>query len=405
MVERVPQSDYDQLHHFISESPWDSFAVMDSVSEKMEVTLSANDREPDLSISKGLLLDESGWEKSGKKSVGVARQYIGQVGKVANGQVGVFAALCNGEQVGLLQGRLYLPQEWVDDKARCTKAGIPQEEQIYRTKPALAVEILKTLSPKVKYDWVGGDCIYGNSRVLRQYLHAKKQAFVLDVSEDLGVYVQAPVLYIPAKKGSRGRTPINYVCDDKPVLIKDLIKQIPADQWQTITHRQGTKGPLTRKATLVEVYIWKPERGTTVETLQLLISNEEDGSEIKYSLCYQADDKMPLQVALFRQMQRYWVERAFQNVKEQIGLHQYQVRSWKAWYHHIALSLMALHFMIQIQKENQDEMPLLSIPDIKLVFAKKLLNNLLSDEGLLNALERRHAKRKSDLDRLSKLPK
>ena len=141
MVERIPESDYDQLHHFISHSPWDSFAVMDSVSEKMEVTLSANDHGSDLSISKGLLLDESGWEKSGKKSVGVARQYIGQVGKVANGQVGVFAAPCNGEQVGLLQGRLYLPQEWVDDKARCTKAGIPEKEQIYRTKPALAVEI------------------------------------------------------------------------------------------------------------------------------------------------------------------------------------------------------------------------------------------------------------------------
>ena len=114
---------------------------------------------------------------------------------------------------------------------------------------------------------------------------------------------------------------------------------------------------------------------------------------------------MTLERALFRQMQRYWIERAFQNVKEQLGLHQYQVRSWKAWYHHIALTLMALHFLLLIQKENQEDLPLLSVPDIKLVFAKKLLNNLNSDDGLLVALSFRHKQRKDDMDRHSKVPK
>ena len=405
MVERVPGSDYDQLQHFISNSPWDSQAVMKSVAEKVQATLSQEVSRPDVSSSLGLLIDESGWEKSGKKSVGVARQYIGQVGKVANGQVGVFASLSNGEQVGLVQGRLYLPQEWVDDKKRCDKAGIPESEQIYRTKPELAVEILKTLPEQIKYDWVGGDCIYGNSLALRQYLYDKKQAFVLDVGEELGVYLQLPQLYVPAKKEGRGRTPTNYVCDAKPILLKDLIKQVEEKQWQTIIHRQGTKGPLTRKATIIDVYIWKPERGTAIESLQLIMSTETDGTEIKYSLCYDVTGKMSLETALFRQMQRYWIERAFQNVKEQLGLHQYQVRSWKAWYHHIALSLMALHFILQIQQDNKQDMPLLSVPDIKLVFAKKLLNNLNSDDGLIMALNLRHQKRKDDIFRHSRVPK
>ena len=405
MVERVPGSDYDQLQHFISNSPWDSQAVMKSVAEKVQATLSQEVSRPDVSSSLGLLIDESGWEKSGKKSVGVARQYIGQVGKVANGQVGVFASLSNGEQVGLVQGRLYLPQEWVDDKKRCDKAGIPESEQIYRTKPELAVEILKTLPEQIKYDWVGGDCIYGNSLALRQYLYDKKQAFVLDVGEELGVYLQLPQLYVPAKKEGRGRTPTNYVCDAKPILLKDLIKQVEEKQWQTIIHRQCTKGPLTRKATIIDVYIWKPERGTAIESLQLIMSTETDGTEIKYSLCYDVTGKMSLETALFRQMQRYWIERAFQNVKEQLGLHQYQVRSWKAWYHHIALSLMALHFILQIQQDNKQDMPLLSVPDIKLVFAKKLLNNLNSDDGLIMALNLRHQKRKDDIFRHSRVPK
>lgn len=405
MVERIPGSDYEQLQHFISDSPWDSLAVMDTVAEKVYDSLSVSPTTQSSSTGVGLVLDESGWEKSGKKSVGVAYQYIGQVGKVANGQVGVFASLCNGEQVGLLQGRLYLPQEWVDDKVRCTKAGIPETEQLYRTKPELAVEILKSLPATVRYDWVGGDSIYGNSLVVRQHLYDKKQEFVLDVGEELGVYLAHPQLYIPAKKAGRGRAPTAYVCDIKPLLLKDLLKQILDEQWQTITHRQGTKGPLTRKAVFLDVYIWKPERQTAIEAVQLLISSETDGSEIKYSLCYTPEGKLSLNTALFRQMQRYWCERAFQNVKEQLGLHQYQVRSWRAWYHHIALTLIALHFILQIQKDNQDEMPFLSVPDIKLVFAKKLLNKLNSDHGLFQALALRHRKRKDDIDRRSKVPK
>jgi SRSO17 transposase len=405
MAERIPDSNYDQLHHFISESPWDSFAVMDSVALKVQETLSINPPVLCQTASKGLIFDESGWEKSGYMSVGVARQYIGQVGKIANGQVGVFASLCNGEQVGLLQGRLYLPHEWVNDKKRCTKAGIPLHEQIYRTKPELAVKILQTLPSQIIYDWVGGDCIYGNSLVLRQYLYDTKQPFVLDVGEDLGVYLTKPQLHIPAKKDGRGRTPTAYVCDDKPIILKNLITTVAEKDWQTITHRQGTKGNLVRKATIIDVHIWKPERGSKIESVQLIISTETDGSEVKYSICYDVDGKMPLEIALFRQMQRYWVERAFQNVKEQLGLHQYQVRSWKAWYHHIALTMMALHFILQIQVENKEEMPLLSVPDIKLIFAKKLLNKLNTDEGLLRALQVRHQQRKADIDRLSKVPK
>lgn len=405
MVEQVAESDYNQLHHFVSESPWDALAVMDIVSQKVYTTLEQRTQLSATPTAIGLILDESGWEKSGKKSVGVSRQYIGQVGKVANGQIGVFASLCNGEQVGLVQGRLYLPQEWVDDKERCRKAGIPVDDQIYQTKPELAVKILKTLPAPVKYDWVGGDCIYGNSLVLRQHLYDKKQAFVLDVGETLGVYLKPPQLYIPTKKEGRGRTPVKYVCDDKPFLIKDLIKQVPKENWQTITHRQGTKGPLTRKAAIMDVYIWKTERDTDVEAVQLIISTETDGSEIKYSLCYNVEGKMPLETALFRQMQRYFIERAFQNAKEQLGLHEYQVRSWKAWHHHIALSIMALHFLLQIQKDNKEQMPLLSLPDIKLIFAKKLSNKLNTDHGLLNALNIRHQKRRYDIERLSKVPK
>lgn len=368
---------------------------MDTVSEKLYARLSSNSSGGSI----GLLLDESGWEKSGKKSVGVSRQYIGQVGKRDNGQVGVFAALTSGDEVGLLQGRLYLPQAWSSDSKRCDSAGIPPTDRVYRSKPELAIEILKTLPTSVGYDWVGGDSIYGNSPVLRQYLYSKKQSFVMDITSEFGVYLSAPELFVPSGKSSCGRQPSRLVCQQDLVIIKDLPKRIPAERWQTIAHRNGTKGALVRRATMMKVYLWNQKRGNVIESVNLLISTETDGSEVKFSFCYDEHEAMSLETALSRQMQRYWIERAFQNIKEHLGMHQYQVRSWRAWYHHIALSLMALDFLLEVKHENAEEMPLLSVPDIKLFFAKTLVNKLHSEEALMEAIMLRHRKRKNDIDR------
>ena len=150
---------------------------------------------------------------------------------------------------------------------------------------------------------------------------------------------------------------------------------------------------------MVDAYVWKPTRGAQIEPLQLTISTGQDGPEAKYSPCYGPDSKLSLSIALYRQMQRYWAERAFQNAKEHLGLNQYRVRSWTARHHHIALSLMALHFLLQIQKEDKTGMPLPSLPDIKPVFAKKLLNKPNSDDGLANAPKIRHKKRKEGIER------
>lgn len=178
MHERIPDSDYQQLHHFISDSNWDAFGVMQTLAQQTQHSLQS------VAGQQGLLLDESGWEKAGSKSVGVARQYIGQVGKVCNAQVGVFAALVRGDKVGLVNARLYLPAEWTDQPARCKAVGIPSQHQPYRSKPQLAMAMLEELAPLVNYDWVGGDSLYGNSPELRTYLLAQQQGFVLDVGSD-----------------------------------------------------------------------------------------------------------------------------------------------------------------------------------------------------------------------------
>ena len=392
MHERIPDSDYQQLHHFISESTWDARVVMRTVAQQTQLSLQA------LNEPQGLLLDESGWEKAGTKSVGVGRQYIGQVGKICNAQVGVFAALVRGDKVGLVNARLYLPTEWTNQPARCKAAGIPLAQQAYQSKAQLAIAMLTELSPEIGYDWVGGDSIYGNSPDLRAYLIEQHQAFVLDVGSELSVFLTDPAPVVPPAKSPLGRQPTRAQTTQARQGLTAVTTGIGTDQWQTLVYRRGSQGKLARQAALLPVWLWKPDWKSPPQPLQLLISREVDGSHGKYSLVYSPTGEGNLLTSLQRQMQRYWrsavaVERAFQDAKEQLGLHQNQTRSWTGWYHHVALTLMALHFMLETRLESSEDVPLLSCSDVKLMLAKTLLNKLHQADGLWQAIEQRHRQR------------
>lgn len=389
MVERVPDSNYQQLQHFISVSEWDGAAVMNEVARNTNLSLES------LAGEKGLILDESGNEKAGKHSVGVARQYIGNVGKVCNSQNGVYAGLSRADKISLVGAKLYLPKEWTQDKKRCEKAGIPKQEQKYRTKPELGLEIIKELEGVIEYDWIGGDSVYGNSPELRQSLREMGKAYVMDVGEELQVCLEKPQPYLPKGVG-KGRPRTRLVIDEAKISLKKLVGEIEAGEWETIEYRQGTKGKLVREAVLKKVWVWK--KGTAeIEAAELLISRKTDQSEVKFSLCNEPSGELSVEKALFRQMQRYWIERAFQEIKEQIGLHQYQVRGWKAWQHHIALTMMALHFILETQLENAEALPLMSCGDVKLLLGNILKNKLDEPEILMQTIHQRHKVRQKDI--------
>ena len=399
MNERIEKSDYQQLHHFISVSPWDHSPVIEAVSNDMSSLFEAR---PELT---GLIIDESGHRKRGKKSVGVARQYLGSIGKVDNGQVAVFAALSQGDDVGMVDTRLYLPKEWTQDKVRCEKAGIPLNKQAYKTKPALALEMIKQMGDGVKYDWVGGDSIYGNSIELRKGLQELGQLFVMDVGENLLVYVEDPQPYIPVAKSGRGRNNSSYVSDYKSLKVKDLKANLTDSQCKTYTVRKGTKDPMIRKVVVLDVYVWSAKRVTTAkaEKLRLIISCNPDGSEVKYSLTNDTSladqEKLSDHGALYRQIQRYWVERGIQDCKDSLGLTDYQVRGWRAWHHHMTLTIMALHYMLEEKVLNEKEIPLLSCPDIKFFLAQTLPKKANSPEEVWSLIQKRHEQRQNDLNR------
>lgn len=394
------------MHHFISESPWEDVPVLQAVGRDM------NQLYVGRAEAVALIIDESGHRKSGNKSVGVARQYLGSIGKTDNGQVAVFAALAQGDDVGMVGAKLYLPKEWTDDPKRCSKAGIPLSDQVFKTKPRLALDMIEGLEGVVDYGWVGGDGAYGDSTELRKGIAALGKKFVLDVHGNQVVYLEHPCPRIPDGPAGQGGKKNTYKSEKQEVMVRDLLPTLPDGQWQTHTYRQGTKGGKTRQVVCLDVYIWNKSRAKTdsVEQLRLIISRETDGSEIKYSVTNEvaavgfvpASDHQ----LLYRQMQRYWVERGIQDCKDTIGMTDYQVRTWRAWHHHITLTIMALHFMVEQKILHETKTPLLSCPDIKFFLAMNLPRKVTNEEQAWEAIIRRHLLRQKDLDRFNlKVPK
>jgi SRSO17 transposase len=154
--EVVPDTDDRNLQQFITHSKWSAREVLDHVAHDADELIGDG-------TDAALIIDESGFAKQGKMSVGASRQYLGRLGKVDNGQVAVFGVLAKGRFATAIDTRLYLPKEWTDDAQRCNKAAIPESERVFKTKNQLALEIVEQARRNgVRFGWVGADAGYGS---------------------------------------------------------------------------------------------------------------------------------------------------------------------------------------------------------------------------------------------------
>jgi SRSO17 transposase len=328
MAEVVPGTDAQALHHFLAHSPWDARAVMDQVAREVS-ELVGGDQET------CLLLDETCFAKKGRRSVGVARQWLGLEGKTDNCQVAVFAAVARGKSVSLMDTELYLPREWVDDPARCAAAGVPEDRRVLKTKPALAMELVERARRNgVRFAWVAADGTYGQDRALLRRLDEAGEKFVVDVHRDQRVFLADPQRRVSERSG---------VSEVHDVRVDEWVAGQPASAWQEVWIRRSTQGQLRVQALRCRVWV-REGKQTEARCWQLIVTREIGAPETtKYSLS-NADEKLSLQRLAFMQRQRYWIERAFQEAKNEAGMDEYQARSWQAWYHHMALVMMALLF-------------------------------------------------------------
>jgi SRSO17 transposase len=391
MAEVVPESDEQVLQHFLSNSNWNARGVLDQVALEADALLGGT-------LESALLIDESGITKKGNKSVGVARQWNGRLGKVDNCQVGVYGALSRGSRSTLIDTRLYLPSSWVENKQRCAAAGVPKQARQARSKPELALDMVRhNRRLGVRFNWVGMDGLYGKDPALLRSLENDGEIFMADVHKDQYLYLEDPRPMVPASTLGRGRRRKRRVAQSEKVRVDKWTKAQPASAWKQVTLRDSTKGKLRVEMLHQPVWLWDGKEAQA-RCWHLIVRREiKARDDIKYSLS-NAPAHTSLQRLAQMQGQRYWVERSFQDGKSQAGLDHYQARGWKAWHHHMALVMMAMLFMLKQRIEHQDEIPLLSCADIETLLAHFLPRRDIGVEEVVRQMEVRHQKRQASID-------
>lgn len=382
-------ANYEQMQHFITDSPWSAAAVTQQVAADAQEFLK------DVRGETAMLIDEYSCRKQGEHSVGVSRQYLGCLGTVDNGQVAVVSTLSKSIYTVIVGTRLFLPESWTENTARMQKAGVPPEAQAFATKPEIALQMLTALCAQgIKWDFTGGDGLYGNSTAYRRGVDALGE-YVLDVHADQTVYLHDPKPVVPERRSEVGRAPSRLQTHHHAWRADELIKIQPASAWKTEQYRVGTKGAMRRQVLVMTVWTWDGIEETAVKE-RLIASRRTDKSDIKYALSNDRNVQHSAHRLLVRQMHRHWIERSIEDAKQELGFTEYHVRSWQAWEHHAALTMVALLFLMQERLVNKGTMPLLSCRDVRNMIAHKLGNKTDDTASLVAVIEERHRRRASD---------
>ena len=389
MAEVVPDSDDQSLQHFLTNSTWDQWAVIDQVSHDADRLIGGQS-------NTCLLIDETSFPKKGSKSVGVARQWCGELGKVDNCQAGVFAILSCKERSVPIDCRLFLPKSWVKNKQRCIAAGIPEQDIEFNRKHDLAFQMVISARDRgIRYNWVGCDSFYGEDPSFLRALDQMQEVFMADVHKDQLIYLEDPEPTVPSGRSKSGRKPKRLKAKTESIRADRWAKEQPAKAWKRLSIRDTTKGKLRVDVLHRRVWLWDGKENQA-KHWHLIVRREVNGSKIKYSLS-NAPANTSLKRLAYMQAQRYWVERSFQDSKNSCGMGDYQARSWRSWHHHMALVMMAMLFMLEQRVEQKDSHPLLSCSDVISLLCHFLPQRTFNEEEVFRQLEVRHRKRKASI--------
>ena len=335
---------HQSLHHFVAKAPWDDAALLAAVRSYVLPAIEGH------GPIRAWLVDDTGLPKKGRLSVGVARQYCGQLGKRDNCQVAVTLSVANEHASLPVAYRLYLPEVWADDPARRAVAGVP-EEVAFRTKPAIALEqIGQALADGVPPGVVVADAGYGNDTDFRDGLSALGLAYVAGI---LGTTSLWPPGTGPLPAGpwsGRGRPPKRLRRDPghRPLAAKDLVMGLPADAWRAVTWREGTAGSLASRFTAVRV---RPAHGdfrrSEPRAEDWLLAEWPEGEEepIHYWLSTLPATTTIEELVAAAKL-RWRIERDFEELKQEIGLGHFEGRGWRGFHHHATLCIAAYGFLV-----------------------------------------------------------
>jgi SRSO17 transposase len=332
-------ADYQSMQQFLTDSPWDPAEVVRAVAERVT---------PEIETL-AWVLDDTGFPKQGKRSPGVKRQYSGTLGKIGNCQIGVSVHAVGERGTVPLGWALYLPEEWCEDSDRRAKAKIP-DQVTFKTKPELGVELLERSSGwEVCKAPVLGDVAYGENAELRERLHQAEFAYVLSVSSQTAVFTPETTFAVPERRGSSGRPRGRLRPDRKPVAIAELIAGLDRKDWQTVAFRDGPDGePMSSRFAFVRVraaHRWQWGFATEPRE-EWLICEWPEGEEAPtdYWLSNLPSEEEPEGLARLARL-RWKIELDYKQLKGELGLDDYEGRSYLGWHHHTALVTAAHGFL------------------------------------------------------------
>jgi SRSO17 transposase len=329
------------LQKFIGHVPWDHQPMLATLADQVGQELG----EPDAV----LVFDPSGFPKKGTKSVGVARQWCGRLGKVDNCQVGVYMAYVSRKEHTLVNTRLYLPREWAKDRGRRFEAGVPKTIK-FRTRHELALEMLEESGARLPHGWVAGDDEMGRPASFRRKLATQGERYLLAVPSN--TLIRDADATAPEYSG-RGRRPMS------PFLRVDRwCQSLSESAWTTIDVRDGEKGPLVIDVAKCRVQARTETGGTGPD--ELLFLSRERQADNTYKLDYylsNADPNTPLKELARVGKAAHRIEDCLKRAKGEAGLAGYQVRTWRSWHHHQTLSLLAAWYLNQETRRGKNQDP------------------------------------------------
>src|SRR4051812_7180838 len=340
-VRRMHQS----LHHVVADAPWSDEAVLD---RSLDFVLPAMlRRDPVVAW----VVDDTGFPKKGRESVGVARQYCGQVGKQDNCRVAVSLSVTTEKASMPVAYRLYLPQSWIEDRQRRKKTGVPDSIQ-FQTKPEIALDqILRARERGIPQGVVLADAGYGTDTGFRAELTKLQIAYVVGIQSSTTVWKpgEGPKP-ASARKGNTGRPRklLRRDAKSQPVSVKELALSLPVDAWKKVTWRQGVKQKLQSRFAVCRVHpahrdYWRSEPHP--EEWLLIEWPAEEAEPTKYWLStLPADTRFRNLVRLAKQ--RWIIERDYQELKQELGLGHFEGRGWRGFHHHATLCIAAYGFLV-----------------------------------------------------------
>jgi len=357
---------HQALHHFVAKSDWSDEVLLDKVRQWVE---------PEIGIEDGAfwIIDDTGFPKKGKCSVGVARQYCGQLGKQDNCQVAVSLSLATERGSMPVGYQLYLPKEWAEDGQRRSKVGVPDWVD-FATKPEIALALIRRAKEKgVPLGTVLADAGYGSDTAFRDGLTDLELLYVVGVTPQINVWPPGVEPLPPKPRKQTGRPPklLRRGPGHEPVNIKTLALELPSDAWRMVTWREGTNALLTSRFTALRVRpshrdYWHTE--VRREEWLLVEWPEGEAAPTKFWLSTLADDVSLEEIVKMAKM-RWRIERDYQELKQEFGLGHFEGRGWRGFHHHATLCIAAYGFLMATRlkgggsQKNSSELPTLGLPE------------------------------------------